>query len=54
MIAALQEEMNLEKAGACEVRRATPADRDALVEMYLSFEPKGAALGLPPYRQPET
>jgi L-amino acid N-acyltransferase YncA len=27
---------------------AKPADREALIAMYQSFEPKGAALGLPP------
>ena len=30
------------------LRRATAADRDALLEMYVTFEPKGASLGLPP------
>lgn len=35
------------------VRRATPADRQALIDMYGSFEPKGAALGLPPRKEPE-
>jgi GNAT superfamily N-acetyltransferase len=37
---------------AFKVECATPADREALVEMYLSFEPKGAALGLPPRKDP--
>ena len=31
-----------------QLRRATPEDRAALLAMYESFEPKGAALGLPP------
>jgi GNAT superfamily N-acetyltransferase len=34
------------------VERATSADRPALVEMYLSFDPKGLALGLPPRKDP--
>lgn len=37
-----------------ELRRATPSDRGALVAMYLSFEPKGAALGLPPRKDVES
>jgi len=36
----------------CELRRATPGDMPALVAMYESFEPKGAALGLPPRANP--
>ncbi len=36
-----------------KVERATPADRAALIEMYLIFDPKGAALGLPPRKEPE-
>ncbi len=36
-----------------ELRRATPADRGALIEMYRGFEPKGAALGLPPRKEIE-
>ena len=38
---------------AYELRRAAPADRAGLVAMYESFEPKGAALGLPPRTNPE-
>jgi L-amino acid N-acyltransferase YncA len=34
------------------VERATGADRVAMVEMYLSFDPKGLALGLPPRKDP--
>jgi len=36
-----------------ELRRATPADMAALAAMYESFEPKGAAMGLPPRANPE-
>ena len=36
-----------------EVRRATPGDMAGLIAMYESFEPKGAALGLPPRANPE-
>jgi L-amino acid N-acyltransferase YncA len=32
--------------------RATEADRAALIEMYLNFDPKGLALGLPPRKDP--
>lgn len=35
-----------------EVERSTPADREALAEMYRDFDPKGAALGLPPRKDP--
>jgi RimJ/RimL family protein N-acetyltransferase len=31
-----------------ELRRATAAHRQAMLAMYETFEPKGAALGLPP------
>ncbi len=44
MIATLE----VEQAVSAEVHRATPADRDALIAMYLSFEPKDAAMGPPP------
>ncbi len=37
-----------------ELRRATPSDCGALIAMYLSFEPKGAALGLPPRKDVES
>lgn len=36
-----------------ELHRATPADREALVDFYRRFEPKGASLGLPPHKEPE-
>jgi len=36
-----------------ELGRAASADMPALVAMYESFEPKGAALGLPPRANPE-
>ncbi len=35
-----------------QVERATGADREALIVMYLDFDPKGAALGLPPRKEP--
>jgi GNAT superfamily N-acetyltransferase len=34
------------------LERATQTDRDAMVEMYQSFDPKGAAMGLPPWKDP--
>jgi GNAT superfamily N-acetyltransferase len=33
---------------ALEIRRAGPPDREALLSMYRTFEPLGAAQGLPP------
>ncbi len=36
------------------LRRATHDDRGALLAMYLSFEPKGACLGLPPRKEPQS
>jgi RimJ/RimL family protein N-acetyltransferase len=53
MIATARGETGIQTATSIEVRRRTPADRDALVAMYLSFEPKGVALGLPPRKEPE-
>lgn len=38
---------------AFTLRLATPDDRAALLAMYLSFEPKGACLGLPPRKEPQ-
>lgn len=38
---------------ALTLRLATPDDRGALIAMYLSFEPKGACLGLPPRKEPQ-
>lgn len=35
-----------------ELRRRTASDREALVAMYESFEPKGACMGLPPRTDP--
>jgi phosphinothricin acetyltransferase len=35
------------------LRRASSADREALIAMYESFEPKRACLGLPPAKSPE-
>lgn len=46
-------EIQTEKALAVELRRAAPGDRNALVTMYASFEPKGAAMGLPPRKDPQ-
>ena len=37
---------------ALTLRLATHDDRGALIAMYLSFEPKGACLGLPPRKEP--
>src|SRR5262249_39326891 len=37
-----------------KLRRAMASDRGALIAMYLSFEPKGAALGLPPRKDVES
>ncbi len=51
MIAAV-EEIQVQKTTCVELRRATLEDRDALVAMYRSFEPKAAASGLPPH-EPE-
>lgn len=52
MNCAIQQETRL-KSVSCELRRATAGDRDAIAAMYRSFEPKGAALGLPPRKDPE-
>ena len=38
---------------ALSLRLATHDDRGALIAMYLSFEPKGACLGLPPRKEPQ-
>ena len=53
MIATVTEDARVQVATSIEVRCATPADREALVAMYLSFEPKGISLGLPPRKEPE-
>ncbi len=53
MTAALEEDTQVQGATSTEVRRAALADHDALVEMYLTFEPKGASLGLPPRKEPQ-
>ncbi len=45
-------ETQVEPVVGLALRRVTPADREALVKMYLSFEPKGACLGLPPREDP--
>jgi GNAT superfamily N-acetyltransferase len=36
-----------------KAERATEADRVAMLQMYLDFDPKGAALGLPPRKDPQ-
>lgn len=53
MIAPVLDEARVEQTVSFDVRRATPADRGALVAMYDSFEPKGASLGLPPRKEPQ-
>jgi GNAT superfamily N-acetyltransferase len=40
-------------AASLALRRAGPEDREALVAMYLAFEPKGACFGLPPRGEPQ-
>jgi len=40
-------------ANSFEVRCVTSADCEALVEMYRSFEPRGAVLALPPRKLPQ-
>jgi GNAT superfamily N-acetyltransferase len=37
---------------AITAERSAAVDRPGLVEMYLSFDPKGLALGLPPRKDP--
>ena len=49
----MSDESKLYAVAGYELRRATPGDMPALVAMYDSFEPKGAALGLPPRANPE-
>ncbi len=53
MIALLQDKATVEQATSVELRRATPEDREALLAMYRSFEPKAAAMGLPPRKDLE-
>ncbi len=53
MIAGVTQDTRLQTASSIQIRRATRADRDAIVAMYLGFEPKGAALGLPPRKDPQ-
>jgi L-amino acid N-acyltransferase YncA len=43
----------VELDASAQLRRARPEDRDALVAMYQTFEPKGDTLGLPPRKDPE-
>lgn len=49
----MKAELKARHALSFKLSQATPSDRDELLTMYLSFEPKGAALGLPPRSQPE-
>ncbi len=53
MIVSLQEKATAEQAACFTLRRATPEDREALLAMYQSFEPKAAAMGLPPRKDLE-
>jgi RimJ/RimL family protein N-acetyltransferase len=57
MVARTYEETTAEAAvtsgGDFTVRRALPEDRAALTAMYMDFEPKAAASGLPPRSNPE-
>lgn len=46
-------EAQVKTVASFELRRATPFDHEALVEMYLDFEPKGTSLGLPPRKEPQ-
>lgn len=47
------EEPRPQLASSSEVRCVTLADSEALVAMYQSFEPRGAALNLPPQKLPQ-
>jgi L-amino acid N-acyltransferase YncA len=49
----MSEIAGIKTAETLRVERAGPADRQGLVEMYLNFDLKGAALGLPPRKEPE-
>ena len=53
MNVAVQAERTTALGAGLELRRATPEDRELMAEMYLTFEPKGAAQGLPPRHDPE-
>ena len=48
-----QAESQVQGAISYEVRCLRPGDSDALVAMYRSFRPKGAALRLPPRKLPQ-
>jgi GNAT superfamily N-acetyltransferase len=52
-MSALVETIRCESGADFELRRVCAADREALVAMYESFEPKRACLGLPPATAPE-
>jgi L-amino acid N-acyltransferase YncA len=49
----MSDEVKRHAVSGFDLRRGAPADMPALVAMYESFEPKGAALGLPPRANPE-
>lgn len=53
MIQTAQTESTSTATATLELRRATADDRELLAEMYHSFEPKGAAQGLPPRHDSE-
>jgi len=53
MIETAHAESTASLTGTLELRRATVEDGELLAEMYRSFEPKGAAQGLPPRHHPE-
>jgi RimJ/RimL family protein N-acetyltransferase len=52
MICAPDQTASVGTAAQPELRRLAPPDREALVLMYESFEPKRACLGLPPAKNP--
>ena len=53
MIETVQSVLPATGAATLELRRASLDDRELLAAMYRSFEPKGAAQGLPPHHDPE-
>jgi RimJ/RimL family protein N-acetyltransferase len=52
-MSALVETIRCESGADFELRRISSADREALIAMYQSFEPKRGCLGLPPAKAPE-
>jgi RimJ/RimL family protein N-acetyltransferase len=53
MKATLKPASKLAPLRGLDMRRTKPEDREALVDFYRRFEPKGASLGLPPHKEPE-